>query len=148
MDERLERLIQTYQADFQHARINCAEAVLTTMCNFYDIDMGVCPMIATPFGGGLCGRQGVCGTVSGALMVIGLKHGRELGGDKDPAYKLGKELMAWFEGEQGALNCRDLICCDFSDPVAQQQFRAPGGAHERVCEPLVGDVCRWLAEHL
>ena len=35
------------------------------------------PRIATPFGGGIGGRGEVCGAVTGAVMAIGLKHGRE-----------------------------------------------------------------------
>ena len=148
MDERLERLIKSYSVDFQKGRLNCAETVLITMCDYYDMHMDICPMIATTFGGGICSRQGICGAMSGALMVIGLKHGRELGGDRSKAYELGKALLDWCENEQGSTICKELVFCDLSDPITQQQFRKPGGAHDRVCEPLVVDVCRWLASNL
>lgn len=148
MDDRFEQLLSEYLEDFRKGRMNCAETVLITMCDHYDMHMDVCPMIATAFGGGIASTQKICGAISGALMVIGLKHGRELGGDRMPAYELAKRLLAWFEDEQGTTNCKELVFCDLSDPVTQQQFRAPGGAHERVCEPLVADVCRWLLKNL
>lgn len=148
MDERLEQLIGMYLGDFHHGRLNCAEAVLIAMCDYYDVDMSICPMIATAFGGGMCGLQGVCGVMSGALMVIGLKHGRELGGDRMPAYELGKKLFSWFEQRHGSAVCRDLTLADFTDPAQMAAFRLPGGAHGCVCEPLVAEACRWLADNL
>lgn len=148
MDKNLEQLLEMYLEDFRLGRLNCAETVLITMCNYYDIDMNICPMIATPFGGGLCGTHMLCGVISGALMVIGLRHGRELGGDKAPSYELGKKLLAWFQKQRGAHECNQLIQCDFSDPEQMKRFREPGGEHETVCAPMVADVCRWLCENM
>ncbi len=148
MDDRLRELLDMYIEDFQVGRLNCAEAVLITMCNYYDVDMNVCPMIATAFGGGICGTQGVCGALSGALMVIGLRHGRELGGDKARAYELGKRLMAWFADRHGSKDCSELTGIDMQDPAQMAAFRAPGGKHETVCHTLVRDTCEWLAEQL
>lgn len=148
MDARLKELLDMYIEDFQAGRLNCAEAVLITMCNYYDVDMNVCPMIATAFGGGLCGTQGVCGALSGALMVIGIRHGRELGGDRTRAYELGKRLMAWFRERNGSLNCGELTDTDMTDPEQMKAFRAPGGKHETLCQALVRDTCAWLAEQL
>lgn len=148
MDDRILQHINNYIGDFRKGRLNCAEAVLTIMCEYYDMHMDICPMIATTFGGGICSRQGICGTLTGALMVIGLRHGRELGGDRTKSYELGKALLDWCEDQQGSTICKELVYCDFTDPITQQQFRKPGGAHDRVCEPLVEDVCKWLAANL
>ena len=47
------------------------------MCRKLGIENELVPRIATPFAGGM-GRSGeVCGAVVGALMCIGIKHGRE-----------------------------------------------------------------------
>ena len=148
MDDQFKDLMAMYLEDFQAGRLNCSETVLITMCNGYDDDMNVCPMIATAFGGGICGKQGLCGAVSGALMVIGLRHGRELGGDKTAAYELGKKFIAWFEQTHSTTICRDLIQMDLSDPDQMKAFRAPGGKHESVCQKLVSSACEWLAENL
>lgn len=148
MNEKLEQLIEMYSAAFYHGRINCAETVLITMCNYYDIDMDICPRIATAFGGGICGTQNVCGALSGALMVIGLRHGREIGGDRAPSYALGKRLMTWFEDNWGSSCCRELTGFDFSDAQKMAAFREPGGVHQSTCEPLVRQVCRWLGDNL
>ena len=56
-----------------------------------------------------------------------------------------KALMDWLTAEKGSCLCRDLTGMDLSAPGAQQAFRAPGGAHERVCEALVPEICRHLA---
>ena len=60
-----------------------------------------------------------CGAVSGALMVIGLKHAKTRKDDDDArelAYALAQELMDAFRDRNGSLLCRDLLGADVSTP--------------------------------
>lgn len=148
MNVRLEDLIRKYTAAFQAAQLNCAESVLSILCEYYGIGEGVYPRIATPFGGGIAGTQNVCGALTGGMMAIGLKLGREIGGDKTPSYEMGKQFLAWAQAKHDAVGCRAITGIDMSDPADQAAFRAPGGGHAVICEPLVGEVCRYLVESL
>lgn len=148
-NERLEAIIAETGALFHAGQLNCAEAALRILSAYWGLEGDFQPRIATAFGGGVCGSQGLCGALTGALMAVGLKIGRRHpGGDKLPAYQEGRALLNWFEGQKGTVCCRDLTGMDTSTPEAQALFRAPGGAHETVCERIVPEICRHLADKL
>ncbi|MDR3050166.1 MAG: C-GCAxxG-C-C family protein [Oscillospiraceae bacterium] len=139
----LEPIIDRRVADFQAARINCAECVLLILAEYYGWQSPLFPRIATGFGGGMGGTQRTCGAFSGALMAIGMLMGRDAGGDKAPAYEAGRSLASFFQARCGAVNCADILGgTGFDDPA----FRSPGGKHQAVCEPLVAAVCRYVAQ--
>ncbi len=146
MMEKLEKIISEKQEYFHKGQMNCAETVLSVMAEYYNWDYANIPRIATAFGGGLCGMQSICGAITGGLMVIGILKGRECGGDKQPAYTAGRELIEWLNQRIENGLCRSIIEIDLSVPGNQEVFRQPGGKHETVCEPLVASVCKHLAE--
>ncbi len=149
MDERLEAILSENLELFRGQKLNCAEAVLCSLLQYWGEAGDFAPRIATAFGGGICGRQGTCGALTGGLMAVGMKLGRrQPGDDKAPANQAGKALLAWAEGGLPSLDCRALTGADFANPEESARFRAPGGAHEMVCERLVARVVRRLAETL
>jgi C_GCAxxG_C_C family probable redox protein len=98
MDERLEAILSENLDLFGAGKINCAEAVLMTLCRYYGEDGDFAPRIATAFGAGFSGRQELCGALSGGLMAVGLRLGRRKpGDDKAGAYGAGKALLKWAE---------------------------------------------------
>lgn len=110
---RKEEAVQLFEGGF-----NCSQAVLSVFANELSIDKKMALKIATGFGGGA--RNGeLCGAVSGALMVLGLKNGHYVQGDvkgKEQAYKLAKEFTDRFRELQGNIVCKDLLGYDLSDP--------------------------------
>ncbi len=73
--------------------------------------------VAGAFGAGM-GRMGeTCGAVTGAFMVIGLKHGKTTADDdeaREKTYELVKEFTARFKGRNKTLLCRELLGHDLS----------------------------------
>ena len=60
--------------EYFNNNFNCSQAVFTTFATETGLDEELALKIATQFGGGA--RKGeMCGAVSGALMVLGLKYG-------------------------------------------------------------------------
>ena len=55
---------------------NCAQSVLGVFCEDCGLDRETAMKLASGFGAGMARKQEVCGAVSGAIMVIGLKHGQ------------------------------------------------------------------------
>jgi len=55
-----------------------------------------------------------CGTITGALMVIGLKHGASKADDdaKLVTYGRSKEFIRLFKGRNSSIVCRELIGFD------------------------------------
>ena len=129
--------------------LNCAESVLLTMCEYWELDAACAPAIATPFGGGFAGTQLSCGAMTGGLMAIGLRLGRDdEKGDRQPSYQAAKAFMNWFIKEMETTGCREITGIDMSNPEQNAAFRAPQGRHDTVCVPLVGRVTAYLAEHV
>jgi len=144
MPKDIEELLPGAIETFSARKLHCAETVLSTMARYWEQDMTHIPRIATAFGGGMASMQRDCGAFTGALMAIGLILGREEGGDRIKAYAAARAFMAWFEGNHSRM-CREIVGTDFSDTEQMAQFSAPGGGHETICEPLVAEVCRYLA---
>ena len=148
MDERFEMILEKYARFFHERKLNCAETVLCVMNEYFSLGEGNATRIATPFGAGMCSRQFTCGALTGALMAIGLKFGRECGGDRMPAYEKGQAFLGEMEKRLPGLGCASITGVDFSDPTVRDAFSSPGGGHDTVCEPLVINVCRYLARYI
>lgn len=145
IDEKLEAIVQRKLLAFESGGLNCAESVLSALCEYWDLDAPFAPKIATAFGGGLAATRGVCGAVTGGLMAIGLKLGREQGGDRAPAYDVAREFMEWVERDYGSRDCSDLIGMKRGEPG---DSRHHADASKAVCQPLIMKVCGYLAERL
>lgn len=106
---------------------NCAESVLLSLAKCEGTTSPLIPKIATPFGGGMARSGSICGCVTGALMAIGMKHGRiRSTEDRLKAYDVAQNFMAEFEKRFGSLICYDLIGCDFRTPEGRKRFEELG----------------------
>ncbi|MBQ4529354.1 MAG: C_GCAxxG_C_C family protein [Lachnospiraceae bacterium] len=95
---------------------NCSQAVFTAYATELGLEEEIALKIATQFGGGA--RKGeMCGAVSGALMVLGLKYGHchaEDMEEKGRAYQIAEDFMNRFITEKGTVVCRELLGYDVS----------------------------------
>ena len=147
-EKSIDEVIEKHMRDFQAGRIHCAECVLKTMADFWGITDPAIPRVATAFGGGIAGRQDACGAYTGGAMAIGLLMGRDHpGGDREPAVSACKALRSFIEERGGGIDCRTIVG-EWVFDAQRQAFRAEGGKHQTVCEPLVAAVCRYLAGEL
>lgn len=121
---------------------NCAQAVFSTYAEQFGLDREVALKIAGAFGGGMARMGDTCGAVTGAFMVIGLKHGKAEKKD-DPArertYKLTNEFAARFRELHGSLMCRELINCDISTPDGLKRAQ-DGKIFKTICPKFVRDA--------
>jgi C_GCAxxG_C_C family probable redox protein len=118
---------------------NCAQAVLTSHCEEYGLSNDVAKKIACGFGAGMGYIGEVCGAVSGALMLIGLKYGKykELDNEaKDKTYKLVKKYTDNFKKEFGSINCTELLKYDISKEEQLLKAR-DSGIFKELCPLLV-----------
>src|SRR5512147_3016764 len=114
---------------------NCAQAVFSAYAEQLGLDREVALKIAGAFGGGMARRGDTCGAVTGALMVIGLKHGKAEKKDdsaREKTYKLTNEFAARFRALHGSLMCRELINCDISTPEGLKRAQ-DGKIFKTVC---------------
>lgn len=121
---------------------NCSQAVFSAFCEELGLDKDTALKIATSFGGGM-GRMGLtCGAVTGAFMVIGLKHGMYIPGDsasKEKTYALVKTFTDTFKALHGSICCRDLLGCDISTPEGGS-YAKENGLYHSLCPRFVHDA--------
>jgi C_GCAxxG_C_C family probable redox protein len=128
----------------------CAPAVLSTYSEQLGLEKALALKIACGFGAGI-GRMGrTCGAVSGAVMVIGLKHGQvNLANEesRETTYKLVKEFIDKFTALHGSIECKELIGYDLSNS-AQLKSARKSGVFQNKCPGFVYDAARMLEDVL
>jgi len=129
---------------------NCAQAVSTAFCEDFGVKKEDAAKMACALGAGMVRSGEVCGAVSGALMIIGLKYGSSSPQhikSKEKAYEVGKRFKQLFEAKHGTVICRRLIEMDISTPEGLEAARKKG-VFENICKELVKDSVEILEETL
>ena len=79
---------------------NCAQAVACTYCDLVSLPEQTAKDLASSFGGGMGNREGTCGALVGAGMILGLKTK-----DRELARSRMKDIMTRFQERNGATRC-------------------------------------------
>lgn len=128
----------------------CSQAVLATYGTQFGLERDIALKIADGFGGGM-GRMGeTCGAVTGALMVIGLKHGRTMVEDTqahEMTYELVNEFVRRFKSRNGSVLCRELLKCDISTPEGLKTARQQD-LFSMICPEYVRDAAEIIEDIL
>jgi C_GCAxxG_C_C family probable redox protein len=98
---------------------NCAQSVLSAYAQELGLERDQALRVATGFGGGMGRLAATCGVVTGAFMVLGLKHGMIDSADqasKEKTYAAVQAFAREFRARFGTLDCRDLLGADLSTP--------------------------------
>lgn len=126
---------------------NCSQSVFATFATEYGINEELALKLGTDFGGGA--RMGeLCGAVSGALLVLGLRCGHCKCRDtetKQKSYAIASEYMHRFIEKQGSVVCRDLLEYDLSKPEEMEQARQKNLFHT-ICPQMVKQAVEILDE--
>lgn len=124
--------------------LNCAQSVFSAFADTADISEEAALRLASPFGGGIARQGQVCGAVTGALMVLGLRRGNSTPQGKEETYRLSEEFVRAFQERHGAVLCRELIGYDISTPKGLQAAR-DGKVFHSICPGLVNSAAEMLA---
>lgn len=95
-----------------------------SMQEFFGLEMN--PTMATGFGAGIGRKGSVCGAVTGAILAINQKYGRQKAEDKESkekAYSKAQEFYKKFEEKMGSAICYDIIKCDLTTEEGQKVFK-------------------------
>jgi len=110
-------------AELFRSGFTCSQAILAAFCGSYGLDRNSALKIACGLGGGMRCAE-VCGSVSGAVLVIGLKYGHT--DEKDRTSKKicdakVEEFLRVFTERNGGIICRDILGCDISTPEGRKR---------------------------
>lgn len=142
---RKERALGHFREGF-----SCSQAVTAVFAEEHGLAVETALRLSQGFGGGMARLAGTCGAVTGAVLVIGLKHGRTRAGDdaaKERTYALVQELVRRFRARHGSLDCRDLLGCDIGTPEGRKRSD-DAKLHEHLCPLLVGSAVDILEDVL
>lgn len=131
--EKSDIAIETFNND-----LNCAQSVIGAYSEQYDLDKNTLYKLASAFGGGMGHTDGVCGAISGGLMVLGLKHNSKQF-DKETTYARTRHLMDEFVKRNGTRDCEKLIGVDLMTEEGKKEFKEKE-IKKKVCEKCIADV--------
>jgi C_GCAxxG_C_C family probable redox protein len=126
---------------------NCAQAVLAAFAPRHGLTREQALKISAAFGTGKT-RAATCGAVSGALMVIGLAHGRFRPDDMQArarTHALAQAFQDRFEKVHGACTCEELLGLDPTTPEGRQAA-IDRGLFESRCPVFVRSAVTLLLE--
>ncbi len=144
--------------EFEQKYTNCAQCVLAALQQVMGgIDDEVFKAANTLAGGGALTTKGTCGALSGGMMAISTRYGRDRASFTTSrtrrAAALAKRLYDRFVAEYGSPICTDVHAAmfgrsfDFWNPDDSRAFEEAGG-HLDKCTDVVGKAAQWTAEIL
>jgi C_GCAxxG_C_C family probable redox protein len=128
---------------------SCSQSVLSAFSEEFDLDLNVALKISQPFGGGIAHRGDICGAVSGAFMVLGLKYGRTAAEDipsREKTYEAVTAFIEKFEHAYGSIICKELLGHDLSTNLGHKKAEEEG-VFENLCPKFVQTATE-LADYL
>jgi C_GCAxxG_C_C family probable redox protein len=144
--------------EFEQKYGNCAQCVLAAIqAAMGGIDDEVFKAANTLAGGGALTTRGTCGALSGGMMAISTRYGRDRASFTTSrtrtAAALAKRLFERFVAEYGSPICTDVHIAlfgrsfDFWNPDDSRAFELAGG-HVDKCTDVVGKAAQWTVEIL
>lgn len=121
---------------------NCAQAVFTAFADEFGMDEELAKRVSCGLGGGVGRLREVCGAVTGAALVLGMRHGPE----KTAAYPFVQELCAKFKAECGSIVCRELLEGTGATAGGVPEARTAEYYRKRPCVELVKLAASLLAQ--
>jgi C_GCAxxG_C_C family probable redox protein len=132
---------------FRLLRFNCSQAIVRTYGPDYGLSALDAVRVSCGFGGGM--RRGdMCGAVTGALMILGLRFGARDASDtsaKAGVYSKVAEFYSKFESRCDSVSCRDLLGCDISTPEGMEHA-ASNNLFNTVCPKMVQTAAEILEQ--
>ena len=130
---------------------NCAQAVTCAFDDLTGLDRETAARLSSSFGGGMGRMREVCGTVSGALLVLGILCGYS--DPKDPAakiehYHLVQEFARRFREINGTIICRELIAGVKTKPGSEPEASTAEYYATRPCLRHAGEAAAIVEEML
>jgi C_GCAxxG_C_C family probable redox protein len=156
MSDKLELALQAYEKAMKYELDYgcCPQCVLAAVQETIGVidDNVIKASHGLSGGGGLSGK-GACGALTGGLMALSAKRGR----DRDKLdrgrfinnFKKGDELVARFEAEFGGITCEDLqhqFTGRTYDMWNPEEYAAFNTARGHKCAHATATVTKWVVE--
>ena len=122
--------------------MNCSQSVFCAFAGDFGMDASTAAKVSCGLGGGVGRMREVCGAVSAAAMVIGMR----LGPDKVAAYPAIQDFCAKFKEKTGSIICRELLDGTGATTGGAPEARTEAYYRKRPCVELVRLAAELLSE--
>jgi C_GCAxxG_C_C family probable redox protein len=139
--DRIEKSILKFQSGS-----SCAQAVLSTYLPLLGISQSTAYKMGAGLGGGIGGKQYICGALNAGVIVLSTKYGNETVVDSDQkevSVRLARKLVEEFEQKFGSAQCLEVIGFDLKSEDGKKKA-AEAEISRKVCDPCVEYVCQYL----
>lgn len=113
--------------------LNCAQAVVGAFAADFGLSPELAAKVSCGLGGGVGRMREVCGTVTGASIVLGLKYGE----DKQKVYPYVQKFCEEFKAENGSIVCHELLAGTGATKGGAPEARTEAYYKKRPCVELV-----------
>ncbi len=141
MSERTEKAVNLFKSGF-----NCSQSVFAAYADLFGMDEETALKVSAGLGGGVGRSREVCGAVSAAAMLVGMKFGATDGDDaeaKQRTYAVVQQIIAEFRQTNPSIVCRELLALSENqntDP--KPEARTEKYYQKRPCAQLVEDSAK------
>ena len=129
----------------RRAGYTCGQSVLIPYAEEFGLREELASAMALPLAGGMA-KGRVCGCLTGACLVVGLKLGHGFPANPAPRKETAaamRELTAQLESRYGCTDCYELLGLDTSTPEGHARFLEEN-LRERICIPVMELCVRFL----
>lgn len=137
MESRVSQFLDSFAGGY-----NCCQAVLSTYGELYGLDRKTALKLGTGMGGGAGHSGELCGFVSGACLVLGLKNGTDAPASKLSVNPICLEFCDDFKAKYGSVNCRDILKRDIR--TLEDTVKAKEEGAFQICGECAGFVAELL----
>ncbi len=124
--------------------MNCAQSVFCAFAEDLGMDAETAAKVSSGLGGGVGRLREVCGAVTGATLVLGMKYGP----DKTVVYEKVQAFAAEFKAEMGSIVCRELLSGSGATSGGAPEARTPEYYRKRPCSEIVRFAADTVAKYL
>lgn len=139
--EKHEKALERFENGF-----NCSQSMFSVFAEELEMDLKEALRVSTAFGGGIVGTGCTCGIITGGLMALGLKHGKDNPSDdeaKANTYELGKTFIKRIQELHGNETCNGLLGCDITTNEGKT-YKDENNLKEKVCKKVLADAVKLL----
>ena len=141
MSERTDKAVELFKSGF-----NCSQSVFAAYADLFGMDTDTALKVSAGLGGGVGRSREVCGAVSAAAMLVGMKYGATDGEDseaKQRTYAVVQQVIAEFRKTNPSIVCRELLGLEeavSTNPVPEA--RTEQYYKKRPCAEIVEDSAK------
>ena len=145
MSERVEQAVTMFVDGY-----SCAQSLLAVYGPSFGVEREAALRLAAPLGGGMSRTDGPCGAATGALLVLGLRHGYSHPDDEEGSERirnLSQEYLRKYQERKGSTMCTDILGHNLSQPGVPEKVKE-GQLSLETCPDAVRTAAELLEEYL